>query len=246
MSKSYSTQIKEILKDRHMSIESFAKLIEQKTGMKMSRQNLTQRLKRDNFQEQDMVLFAEVLGYRLEINLISNSQETTNIESDDSEVIISKEPVKKNKIGLFNFVKHLASGNDDSDNDEMPGNDSIVNIDTPKTKDEIENNLVTIPNEKYNKKNEDFDLEEKEELFYAVPQDILDIAEEEEPDMNPATGEEYESNVVRNHPHLVGYIQVYERAKHKWFDMTEWAFMGYQERKKVVLGNNYVEPTYLD
>lgn len=65
-------------------------------------------------------------------------------------------------------------------------------------------------------------------------------------EINPWTGEEYESNVVRTHPKLVGFIQVYDRGEHKWIDMTEWAFMGFQERKKVMLGSEYEPPTYLD
>jgi hypothetical protein len=35
----------------------------------MSRQNLTQRLKRDNFPEQDMHVFAALLGHRVSIRL---------------------------------------------------------------------------------------------------------------------------------------------------------------------------------
>ena len=40
--------------------------------------------------------------------------------------------------------------------------------------------------------------------------------------------------------------QVYDRADHKWTDMTEWAFLGYQERKKRLQGKDYIPPTYLD
>ena len=38
------------------NLKKFAAVIEKETGKKMSRQNLTQRLGRDNFQEQDMRL----------------------------------------------------------------------------------------------------------------------------------------------------------------------------------------------
>ena len=72
---------------------------------------------------------------------------------------------------------------------------------------------------------------------------------EEEPvvgDINPYTGEEYESNSVRMHPKRIGYVQVYDRSDHQWTDMTEWAFLGYQERKKALLGKDYEEPIYLD
>ena len=65
-------------------------------------------------------------------------------------------------------------------------------------------------------------------------------------DINPYTGEEYESNSVRMHPKRIGYVQVYDRSDHQWTDMTEWAFLGYQERKKALLGKDYEEPIYLD
>ena len=65
-------------------------------------------------------------------------------------------------------------------------------------------------------------------------------------DVNPYTGREYKTNSVRMHPDRIGYVQVYDRADHRWTDMTEWAFLGYQERKKALLGNDYVPPIYLD
>ena len=71
-------------------------------------------------------------------------------------------------------------------------------------------------------------------------------AEVAQAEINPYTGEEYESNVVRRHPRLTGYIQVYDREEHKWIDMTEWAFLGFQERKKMLLGSDYKPPIYLE
>ena len=65
-------------------------------------------------------------------------------------------------------------------------------------------------------------------------------------DINPYTGKEYKSNSVRMHPKRIGYVQVYDQEQHKWTDMTEWAFLGYQERKKVLLGKDYEPPIYLD
>ena len=65
-------------------------------------------------------------------------------------------------------------------------------------------------------------------------------------DINPKTGREYETNSVRVHPARIGYVQVYDGEKHQWIDMTEWAFMGYQERKKVLLGEKYEPPIYLE
>ena len=79
---------------------------------------------------------------------------------------------------------------------------------------------------------------------------MIPHADEEEDrehgDVNPYTGKEYQSNSVRMHPTRIGYVQVYDRTIHKWTDMTEWAFLGYQERKKVLLGKAYEPPIYLD
>ena len=65
-------------------------------------------------------------------------------------------------------------------------------------------------------------------------------------DINPYTRREYENNSVRMHPKRIGYVQVYDRSEHKWTDMTEWAFLGFQERKKKLLGKDYEPPIYLD
>ena len=65
-------------------------------------------------------------------------------------------------------------------------------------------------------------------------------------ELNPYTGHEYQSNSVRMHPKKIGYVQVYDREEHKWIDMTEWAFLGYQEQKKMLLGKDYDPPIYLD
>ena len=73
---------------------------------------------------------------------------------------------------------------------------------------------------------------------------MKDVAESGE--INPYTGREYETNSVRMHPKRIGYIQVYDRGNHKWTDMTEWAFYGFQEQKKNLLGPDYDEPIYLD
>ena len=43
----------------------------EKTGKKMSRQNLTQRLGRDNFQEQDMRMIAEMLECPFHLSIMS-------------------------------------------------------------------------------------------------------------------------------------------------------------------------------
>lgn len=58
----FGEQVKIVLSRKGMTIKEPAEEIEAKTGKKMSRQNLTQRLGRDNFQEQDMRMIADILG----------------------------------------------------------------------------------------------------------------------------------------------------------------------------------------
>lgn len=58
MELSFGEQIKILLNRKHMTIKDLADLYTQSTGQPMSRQNLTQRLKRDNFPEQDMYTIA--------------------------------------------------------------------------------------------------------------------------------------------------------------------------------------------
>ena len=69
MELSFGEQIKIILKRKNMTIQELANLYETKIGVKMTRQNLSQRLRRDNFQEQDMHELANLLGYRVAIQL---------------------------------------------------------------------------------------------------------------------------------------------------------------------------------
>jgi len=78
-------------------------------------------------------------------------------------------------------------------------------------------------------------------IRYEDAEENLELGE-----MNPYTGREYQTNSVRMHPTRIGYVQVYDRFQHGWTDMTEWAFLGYQERKKTLLGRDYEPPIYLD
>lgn len=77
MELSFGEQIKILLNRKHMTIKDLAELYTQTTGQPMSRQNLTQRLKRDNFPEQDMYTIAALLGYRVSIRLEPASQEAS-------------------------------------------------------------------------------------------------------------------------------------------------------------------------
>ena len=93
----------------------------------------------------------------------------------------------------------------------------------------------------------------KEKKSSGWPQDFQQIKRREDidedlvnGDVNPYTGHEYRTNSVRMHPHRIGYVQVYDRKDHKWTDMTEWAFLGVEERKKATMVKDYEPPIYLD
>ena len=68
----FGEQVKIILSRKGMTIKELAETIEAHTGKKMSRQNLTQRLGRDNFQEQDMRMIAEILGCPFHLNILDD------------------------------------------------------------------------------------------------------------------------------------------------------------------------------
>lgn len=162
----FGEQVKIILSRKGMTIKQLAEEVEKYTGKPMSRQNMTQRLGRDNFQEQDMRLIAEILGCPFTLSIM-----------ESPEALVEKpieEPVAEKVEGV----------------DEL-GNQAVGEI-------------------------------------------------------NPYTLKEYETNSVRVHPKKIGYIQVYDRETHQWTDMTEWAFLGYQERLKKILGKDYKPPIYLD
>ena len=67
----FGEQVKIVLSRKGMTIKELAEIIEERTGKKMSRQNLTQRLGRDNFQEQDMRMIASILECPLTLDILS-------------------------------------------------------------------------------------------------------------------------------------------------------------------------------
>ena len=67
----FGEQVKIILSRKGMTIKELAEQIEERTGKNMSRQNMTQRLKRDNFQEQDMRMIAEMLECPFHLSIMS-------------------------------------------------------------------------------------------------------------------------------------------------------------------------------
>lgn len=194
MNLTFGEQVKIILGRRGMTIKDLAELVEKHTGKPMSRQNMTQKLGRDNFQEQDMRLIAEILECKFTLSIIDETAEEPVVEEKEpeevAEVIVEEaqvaEPVK-----------------------EAPKPTMIVGG------------------------------------FFRRPA-VKEASKEVVGEINPYTRKEYESNSVRVHPSKIGYIQVYNQEQHKWNDMTEWAFLANEERRKKTLGKNYRPPIYLD
>ena len=78
----FGEQVKIILSRKGMTIKELAEMIEERTGKKMSRQNLTQRLGRDNFQEQDMRMIAEILDCPFQLNILGDARQPENTDEE--------------------------------------------------------------------------------------------------------------------------------------------------------------------
>ena len=376
VSLTFGEQVKIVLKRKNMTIKELAEKIEEQTKTKMSRQNLTQRLGRDNFQEQDMRMIANILECNFSLNILDIEVETnieTNIETVEtnvetnieisqketeefgaerditigelvqlheeldalaleqipSEQILSEQmPLEEEEMELGQEVLELEQSGQSLERSEQEypeveteeeesfaESTVVVETITSKLSAEIrdENEEVFAILEELEKleeskrlKNEEIEIKEtiesteitevKEEAKKEVKKGGMgtvfkkyfrkqeekisqikkgqsqsekqekelelqveeleseEVKESEEvttneevhKEINPYTDEEYETNSVRVHPKRLGYVQVYDRANHKWTDMTEWAFLGYQERKKALLGSQYEPPIYLD
>ena len=265
LSLSFAEQIKIILGRQKMTIKELAEKVEENTGKKMSRQNLTQRLNRDNFQEQDMRTIAEILGCKFQLNIIDSTISEDVIEPTQKELQkVSKKREQKANI-IEKNEKDLTLGEvaemlgDGPLSLEFEQEEETIELSTTQemqslTEADIQESAKKEKSERAHAKSahakEQFaskpTIEEEPEqktLTYTAEMDEEDL---ELGEVNPYTGHEYQTNSVRVHPKRIGYVQVYDRSEHKWTDMTEWAFLGYQERKKVLLGKDYEQPIYLD
>lgn len=377
ISLTFGEQVKIVLSRKDMTIKELAEEIEARTGKKMSRQNLTQRLGRDNFQEQDMRMIADILGCPFQLSILGNADSEKEALDEEEmptgrelekltakkERKAAREEAKKNverDITVGEIVdileettaepekeavqmeldldaeEHAAKETEsiaDSDTLEEdilteeetepytePAEDDVevsaedaeqIEEELQEPEQEIEAEVVEeagaeeIPEETsetvyqeeaepqeeaYQEQpayeenqpetcqkeenpvveeaeTEDVDEEKnspfskltklitpkKEKKSSGWPQDFQPIKRREDidedlvnGDVNPYTGHEYRTNSVRMHPHRIGYVQVYDRKDHKWTDMTEWAFLGVEERKKATMGKDYEPPIYLD
>ena len=377
ISLTFGEQVKIVLSRKDMTIKELAEEIEARTGKKMSRQNLTQRLGRDNFQEQDMRMIADILGCPFQLSILGNADSEKEALDEEEmptgrelekltakkERKAAREEAKKNverditggeivdileettaepeeeavQMELdLDAEEHAAKETEsiaDSDTLEEdilteeetepytePAEDDVevsaedaeqIEEELQEPEQEIEAEVVEeagaeeIPEETseaayqeeaepqeeayqeqpayeenqpetcqkeenpvveeaetedvHEEKNSPFSkltkliTPKKEKKSSGWPQDFQPIKRREDidedlvnGDVNPYTGHEYRTNSVRMHPHRIGYVQVYDRKDHKWTDMTEWAFLGVEERKKATMGKDYEPPIYLD
>ncbi len=121
------------------------------------------------------------------------------------------------------------------------------------TMEELEDDYIDYQETEAESQEEETAVSESSEVQPTTEELIEELIEEDEDaedltrgERNPYTGHEYETNSVRMHPKRIGYVQLYDRRDHGWTDMTEWAFLGYQERKRALLGKDYEPPIYLD
>ena len=321
----FGEQVKIILGRKGMTIKQLAGLIEVRTGKKMSRQNLTQRLGRDNFQEQDMRMIAAILDCPFHLSIMSEAPvqprstaalekaaiartdavekkqaeeiqtenrqteepalgESTSgedIAADERDMTIGElyeiheelseleksakagEPVEEIKKELEKPKKSLfhtggiflrRKQRETAAADHAGAAKAAETVETPSEDAADENASWSAGREQMEQENMQPAAEQYSSGTAAAEKDDFepvishDDAEEDREvgEVNPYTGKEYQSNSVRMHPTRIGYVQVYDRTIHKWTDMTEWAFLGLQERKKALLGKAYEPPIYLD
>ncbi len=284
----FGEQVKIVLSRKGMTIKELAEQIEERTGKKMSRQNLTQRLGRDNFQEQDMRMIAEILGCSFQLSIL------VSVEAERASVIEEKLPTEK-ELGKLAAKKEMKMLREEKKREETVPAEEVASqemmedesaeerVEVVATVDEIETEPIAeasvhaepaneepaneepVAAEQVSEEPEAVEpvagepvrtqpVEKKEETKYSKDSKYFqpikqrnDVEENREVgDINPYTGREYQSNSVRMHPKRIGYVQVYDRKEHKWTDMTEWAFLGFEEQKKATLGKDYEPPIYLD
>lgn len=217
----FGEQLKIVLSRKGMTIKELAEQIEATTGKKMSRQNLTQRIGRDNFQEQDMRMIAEILGCSFQLSILASAEVV-----EKASAIEQEEPTEQE-------LAKLAAKKEMKEERQ-----------TRKLQEEMAKNITV---GEFVERVESAKKEEKEDTSFQPIRQRRDVAENREiGEINPYTGREYQTNSVRTHPKRIGYVQVYDRKEHKWIEMTEWAFLGAEERRKSEEGKAYEPPIYLD
>ena len=256
MNLTFGEQVKIILSRKGMTIKELAEQVEMHTGKPMSRQNMTQRLGRDNFQEQDMRLIAKILGCKFSLSIMEMDENAMPVQAPVKSEYESDPMVREITIGeLVDMVDGEAETIDIEETDVVDEPVLVSEIE-PEVQISAAEAVVEKPQvdqrereilrkgisgyfKKAGSKKEESEVAEKPEVAKKAEEPILG-------EINPYTGKEYKTNSVRMHPKRIGYVQVYDQEQHKWTEMTEWAFLGYQERKKVLMGKDYDPPIYLD
>lgn len=271
VSLTFGEQVKILLSRNNLTIKELAEMIEERTGTKMSRQNLTQRLGRDNFQEQDMRTIAEILGCSFYLSILG-----TDEKFDNSDTVKTIEPIKEQMIEETKKDKYRLNDKREITMEQLSDTEREVTIGElaelfGETLPEIDNRdnegnnaagkseekaeAVSGPHPEAKQSVERKPIQNFKRYTQKGREGSKDTSKSKDGDtetkqvlgeVNPYTGREYESNSVRMHSKRIGYVQVYDKGEHKWTDMTEWAFLGYQERKKALLGKGYDPPIYLD
>lgn len=337
----FGEQVKIVLSRKGMTIKELAEEIEERTGKKMSRQNLTQRLGRDNFQEQDMRMIANILGCSFQLSILATSEaaEKASVIEEvpptgrELEKMLAKQKLKMDRAHAKKQAEAEAAERAAKEQEKAPQEEPL-SPEEEEARRQAEAEEEARRKEEMERKAAEWEAEaqraaereaearrqaleraqkeaeaqrmqaaeqaaeqeaeeqavkqEAEQAEEAAPEEVEEQteapqknesklekiaklisapkkeenkksnrfqpikqrADEEEDtekgDVNPYTGHEYQSNSVRMHPKRIGYVQVYDRKEHKWTDMTEWAFLGFEERKKATLGRDYEPPIYLD
>lgn len=254
----FGEQVKIILGRKGMSIKRLAELIEEKTGKKMSRQNLTQRLGRDNFQEQDMRMIAEILECPFRLSIMSGDGQTQRrstaglereaVERTERVRVQAEEETRKEAVPEQTVQEEHTDERDMTIGELYDMHKGLAELEeSVKAGGTVEPAEAAEAIEAAEKAVGKADVSENEPADFEPVISYNDVEEDTKTgEVNPYTGREYQSNSVRMHPTRIGYVQVYDRTIHKWTDMTEWAFLGLQERKKALLGKAYEPPIYLD
>lgn len=223
MELSFGEQIKILLKRKNMTIQDLATLYEQQTGSKMSRQNLTQRLKRDNFPEQDMHIIAALLGYQVSIQLTPVAIPIPEMPKTATVILPGLNPTVK-PASIPNQTVEPVLDHTKASNQETIHTDVSPFI--PDTQTSLE------------------EASPEQDSSSGIKFHIPDAFRKNRPqgDINPLTGEEYLTNTVRRHPEIEEYVQVYDQSTHAWSDVREDYFWQFQEKKKQMLGKDYRAP----
>lgn len=241
----FGEQVKIILSRKGMTIKELSEQIESRTGKNMSRQNMTQRLKRDNFQEKDMRMIAEILGCSFQLSIMEQTERAEQMKRVEQ----AEREDRAEQMKRVEQVVEKGAGARDITVGELVKMSEELQLE-PVTRP-VEEPLKEIPKKEERKTGFSGIRGYMRKPKFRTPdtKKETDTNDSEPPilgEINPYTGKEYQTNSVRMHPKRIGYVQVYDQSQHKWTDMTEWAFLGYQERKKALLGKDYDPPIYLD